>query len=167
MTLSSHIAVRGNLRNLSYSDSLISVLDIENNKFALPPWKQLLQYRVVVCSCSDAGILLGAQCTNRSLMAMEREVATGFRPHRRSRAISQPHWTHLLIDEVCVLAPLSPLTPILTLQRRHKDRSQSSLFQFQSLPSPRTRIRKKLSYLNSRCAVIYINVSSFTIFPKG
>lgn len=60
-----------------------------------------MQFRVVVTSCLDAGILVGAQCTNTRLMAMEDEVAASIHPHRKPKHVVQPHWTHLLIDEVC------------------------------------------------------------------
>ena len=43
------------------------------------PWKTLMQFRVVVTSCLDASILVGAQCTNTQLMAMEGEVAASAR----------------------------------------------------------------------------------------
>jgi hypothetical protein len=75
-------------------------IDIENDKYALPPWKKLMQYRVVVCSCLDASILVGAQCTNRALMTMEEEVTNILHPHRKKKHVARPHWTHLLIDEV-------------------------------------------------------------------
>ena len=76
-------------------------IDVENDKFSIPPWKALMQFRVVVTSCLDAGILVGAQCTNTRLMAMEDEVAATIHPHRKPKHVVQPHWTHLLIDEVC------------------------------------------------------------------
>ena len=59
-----------------------------------------MQYRVVVCSCLDAGVLVGAQCTNRALMMMEEEVTNILHPHRKRKHVARPHWTHLLIDEV-------------------------------------------------------------------
>lgn len=59
-----------------------------------------MHYRVVVCSCLDASILVGAQCTNRALMKMEEEVTNILHPHQRTKHVARPHWTHLLIDEV-------------------------------------------------------------------
>jgi hypothetical protein len=58
-----------------------------------------MKYRVVVCSCLDASILVAAQCTNTSLARLEREILTSLHPHRKLETIP-PHWTHLLIDEV-------------------------------------------------------------------
>ena len=59
-----------------------------------------MQYRVVVCSCLDASILVTAQCTNRALMTMEEEATNILHPHRKKKHVAWPHWTHLLIDEV-------------------------------------------------------------------
>ncbi|KAJ3554546.1 hypothetical protein NP233_g12400 [Leucocoprinus birnbaumii] len=68
------------------------------NKFSIPPFKELMKYRVVACSCIDANILADAQCTNRALMRLENEVITSIHPHSTA-AEAKPHWTHLLIDE--------------------------------------------------------------------
>lgn len=90
---------------------------VEEDKFALPPWKTLFKYRVVVCSCLDANILVGAQFTNRTLMAMEEEVTANYHPHRPQKYIVEPHWTHLLIDEAAqgsepeLLIPISVIVP--------------------------------------------------------
>lgn len=59
-----------------------------------------MKYRVVVCSCLDAGILVAAQCTNTSLMRLEEEVMSSLHSHRETKPPISPHWTHLLIDEV-------------------------------------------------------------------
>ena len=77
--------------------------DIENDKFALPPWKTLMKYRVVVCSCLDAGILVAAHCTNTALMRLEQEITSSLHPHRYTKPNVPPHWSHLLIDEVCII----------------------------------------------------------------
>lgn len=75
------------------------VIDIEDDRFAIPPWEKLMKYRVVVCSCLDASILVAAQCTSHSLSRLEREVLSSLHP-RRQQVDAPPHWTHLLIDEV-------------------------------------------------------------------
>lgn len=59
-----------------------------------------MQYRVVACSCLEASILVEAHCTNEILMDLEEEIITSLHPHRRFQQTVQPHWTHLLIDEV-------------------------------------------------------------------
>jgi hypothetical protein len=88
--------------SLVYQDflSLKLCTDIENNVFSIPPWKKLMAYRVVVCSCLDASILVRAQCANAELKAMEEEISSTIHPHRKANHGFQPHWTHLLIDEV-------------------------------------------------------------------
>jgi hypothetical protein len=72
---------------------------VDNNKFGLPPWPKLMEYRVIVTSCMDANILVEAQCTNTHLMSLEREVTRGLYPRRKIKTAIEPHWTHLLIDE--------------------------------------------------------------------
>lgn len=123
--------------------------DVEADKFALPPWKTLFKYRVVVCSCLDANILVGAQFTNRTLMAMEEEVTANYHPNRPQKYIVEPHWTHLLIDEVYFLPPPSGSSPNDCL-RRPKDPNPNS-----SYPSPllcpicrTTKLFPNHSYLN-------------------
>lgn len=83
---------------------LTKVKVVQNDKFSIPPWKKLMQYRVVVCSCLDASILVTAQCTNSKLMTMEEEVIASLHPNRKQKHVVQPHWTHLLIDEVSFLS---------------------------------------------------------------
>ncbi|KXN83986.1 putative RNA helicase SDE3 [Leucoagaricus sp. SymC.cos] len=69
------------------------------NKFSIPPFKELMKYRVVACSCVDANILADAQCTNHALMRLESEVISAIHPHAMQEVTVKPHWTHLLIDE--------------------------------------------------------------------
>lgn len=60
-----------------------------------------MKYRVVVTCCLDASILVGAHCTNMTLMKLEEELAHSLHPRRKVvLQVVQPHWTHLLIDEV-------------------------------------------------------------------
>lgn len=77
-------------------------IDSAENKFGIPPFRELMKYRVVVCSCVDANILTEAQCTNRTLMRLEDEIMGSIHPHSTARTPAKPHWTHLLIDEVSV-----------------------------------------------------------------
>jgi helicase MOV-10 len=72
------------------------------NKFTIPPFRELMKYRVVVCSCVDAGVLAEAQCTNRTLMKLEDEIIGSIHPHSTRQTLAKPHWTHLIIDEVSV-----------------------------------------------------------------
>ena len=80
-----------------------------------------MQYRVVVCSCLDASILVTAQCTNRALSRLERKVQSSLHP-RRQQVAAPPHWTHLLIDEVSDLS----FSAGLTTRRIHLQAAQGS-----------------------------------------
>jgi hypothetical protein len=57
-----------------------------------------MKFRVVVCSCVDASILVAARCTNAALGLLESTVVGALHPHRRREIM--PHWTHSIIDEV-------------------------------------------------------------------
>lgn len=62
--------------------------------FDLPPLDELLKFRIVVCTCVDAGLLISAGASNQSLHE--------YLPHKGFISEDEPlrsHWTHLLIDE--------------------------------------------------------------------
>lgn len=80
----------------SHTDQALFFADIESDHFALPPFAQLMSYRVVLCSCLDASILLRARASNEDLGLLE--ASTTGTIHRGVSI--EPHWTHLLIDEV-------------------------------------------------------------------
>ncbi len=88
---SSHLLTTSNF-NLTFPK------DVENDKFSIPPLKNLMRYKVVVTSCLDAGILTGARCTNSMLGMLEHSVVNVIHPTHVSSI--KPHWSHLLIDEV-------------------------------------------------------------------
>ncbi|KAL0952433.1 hypothetical protein HGRIS_006704 [Hohenbuehelia grisea] len=99
---------------------------IENDHFALPAWRDLMRYRVVVTSCLDASILVRARCTNRALGIMEAEVSSGLH-HLRGVPDVSPHWTHLLVDEAAqgsepeLLVPISVVLPFSPEEYASKD----------------------------------------------
>jgi hypothetical protein len=112
------------------------------NKFAIPPFQELMKYRVVVCSCVDANILVDAQCTNRTLMRLENEVVGSIHPQSAKRAPAKPHWTHLIIDEVSISNSKSVISHRHEMKYRRPKvqnqnfvyRSPSSLLILPSLP---------------------------------
>lgn len=97
---------------------------IENDMFSIPEWKKLMRFRVVVCSCRDADILVQARCTNRDLGRWEKSVVDSL----RGVAEDSPdfvevgesvrlHWSALLVDEAAqgmepeIVIPLSVVAP--------------------------------------------------------
>lgn len=117
------------LFSLDYNADRIRSADVENDRYALPPWKTLLRYRVVVTSCMDAAILAAAQFSNTALMDIEDELLSSLHPHHKRTRPVIPHWTHLLIDEVrpllLRLRVKSLLTDANTSDRLLKDLSLS------------------------------------------
>jgi hypothetical protein len=72
-----------------------------------------MRYRVVVTSCHDANVLVTARCTNVALAELEESTVCSIHPTREQHMEIQPHWTHLLIDEVCLLL-IPGFSPCLT-----------------------------------------------------
>nr|XP_019043149.1 hypothetical protein I302_07720 [Kwoniella bestiolae CBS 10118]OCF22079.1 hypothetical protein I302_07720 [Kwoniella bestiolae CBS 10118] len=89
------------------------------NAFSIPPFAELMKYRVVICTCQDASVLATANATNIAMMKAESEMLETFHRVSDSSRIRDipPHWTHLLIDEAAqasepeALIPLSVVVP--------------------------------------------------------
>ncbi|KAA8913536.1 P-loop containing nucleoside triphosphate hydrolase protein [Sphaerosporella brunnea] len=104
--------------------TLMAYSHVENDMFTIPEWKILMRFRVVVCSCRDADILVQARCTNRDLGRWEKSVVDSLRgiaedsPEFIERGESvRLHWSALLIDEAAqgiepdFAIPLSVVAP--------------------------------------------------------
>ncbi|KAK0476087.1 AAA domain-containing protein [Armillaria novae-zelandiae] len=97
------------------SDSIRQFCYIENDKFSIPPLKNLMRYKVVVTSCLDAGILTGARCTNSMLGMLEHSVVNALHPTRVSSI--KPHWKTIFSfrlhqgSEPELLVPISVVLP--------------------------------------------------------
>ncbi|KAJ7270752.1 P-loop containing nucleoside triphosphate hydrolase protein [Mycena haematopus] len=114
-TLQPHEMFRLNDPNRTFAEVPLNIRQycyVENDKYALPPWNKLLRYRVVVCSCLDAGILVDAHCTNTALARLEADIVGSLHPRRQVKEPIMPHWTHLLIDEAAQAAEPELLIPI-------------------------------------------------------
>ncbi|KAJ4480980.1 P-loop containing nucleoside triphosphate hydrolase protein [Lentinula aciculospora] len=93
-------------------DSIRQFCYVENDRFSIPPWRMLMNYRVVVTSCLDANILVDSACTNTVLCAFEEYTVSSLHPHRKIKHQIVPHWTHLLIDEAAQGSEPELLVPI-------------------------------------------------------
>ena len=78
--------------------------------FDLPPFRRMMQYKVVVTSCRDADVLVKAELANRSLMKLEKELLSSLR--NDVLPLPDPHWQALLIDEAAQAAEPEALIPL-------------------------------------------------------
>jgi putative helicase MOV10L1/helicase MOV-10 len=103
-------------------DAVLPFCYISKDKFDLPPFKQLMSYRLVVTTCRDASLLLYSRLTNIDLYAAEYGLHTSIHPFAARPSQVEVHWTALLIDEaaqamepealipLCIIVP--PLEPV-------------------------------------------------------
>lgn len=100
-------------------DAILPYCCVENDRFALPPFRALMRYRVVVTTCRDADLLVSARVTNRDLFAIEaylRSLAEAIHPFQKPPSIKL-HWSAVLIDEAAqamepeALIPVDVVTP--------------------------------------------------------
>jgi DNA polymerase III delta prime subunit len=100
-------------------DAVLPFCCISQDKFDLPPFKQLMACKLVVTTCRDASLLLYSQMTNRDLYAAEYGLRTSIHPYAAQPSQVELHWTALLIDEAAqamepeALIPLSIVLPPL------------------------------------------------------
>lgn len=84
---------------------------VDDDIFGLPPFAQLLRYKIVVTTCRDAEILIRARLTNRDLWSLEDALCSQIHPNTATmtRAL---HWTALLVDEAAQATEPETLLPI-------------------------------------------------------
>jgi hypothetical protein len=92
-------------------------------EFVLPPVAELMQFQVIVCTCSDAHILYLAGLTNASLRS-RRQCFQNYVEHGIQQSglciskggtimgASQPHFTHLFVDEAAQATEPETLIPM-------------------------------------------------------
>jgi hypothetical protein len=88
----------------------------ESSCFALPAFKSLMCYKIVVTTCRDASMLMYSRTTNYDLFAAEFGLRQTLHPHEEPPKVDL-HWGALLIDEAAqaiepeLLLPLSVVSP--------------------------------------------------------
>ncbi|CCC14440.1 hypothetical protein SMACR_09221 [Sordaria macrospora] len=99
--------------------NLLPYCYIQNDVFALPPFAQLMSYRIIVTSCRDASMLMYARLTNSDLYTVSSTLQQQIHPTLPPPTKSRLHWGALLIDEAAqamepeALIPLHVVSPPL------------------------------------------------------
>lgn len=84
---------------------------LEDDMFTLPNFKQFMAYSIVITSCKDAAILVGARLTNTDLWYMEKSMIETFHP-KSPPVLPKLHWGALLLDEAAQATELDVLPAI-------------------------------------------------------
>ncbi|KAG0329563.1 hypothetical protein BG000_012070 [Podila horticola] len=119
--------------------------------FDLPPLDDLLKYRIVVCTCVDAGLLISAGASNQSL----REYI----PHKGTTDDEplRSHWTHLLIDEAGQAIEPETDIPLLCVLDECQDPPQIVLCGDHNQLGPKTFLPElQLSFLERLATTVSI-----------
>jgi DNA polymerase III delta prime subunit len=101
------------------SGAVLPFCYVSQYKFDIPPFKQLMSYKLVVTTCRDASLLLYSRLTNSDLYAAEYGLRSSIHPYAAQPSQVELHWTALLIDESAqaiepeALIPLSIVAPPL------------------------------------------------------
>ncbi|KAK3334183.1 P-loop containing nucleoside triphosphate hydrolase protein [Cercophora scortea] len=94
------------------NDALMPYCHIENDSFALPPFRQLMSYRVIVTSCRDASVLMYARVTNTDLYSVENGLRLCLHPLKPPPEPTRLHWDALLLDEAAQSTEPEALIPL-------------------------------------------------------
>ncbi|KAH8889614.1 P-loop containing nucleoside triphosphate hydrolase protein, partial [Thozetella sp. PMI_491] len=79
--------------------------------FCLPPFPDLMKYRVVVTTCRDAALLMYGRMTNTDLFAAEYGLRKTVHPFGLVEPV-ELHWSALLMDEAAQALEAEALIPI-------------------------------------------------------
>lgn len=83
-----------------------------DNLFALPDFKKLMAYKVVVTSCRDADMLVHGRLTNDALASLAADMLSSISPSIKTNMSMLVHWTALLLDEAAQATEPEALIPI-------------------------------------------------------
>ena len=92
---------------------------LAGNTFSLPPFRELMGYKIVVSSVRDTSMLMYARVTNNDLYFHEHGLRNALHPRDEDTAPVKLHWTALLVDEAAqgiepeAMVPLSIVAPPL------------------------------------------------------
>lgn len=117
--LAPHEMLRLNRSSRPFSevaDEILPYCYVSESIFALPPFPQLMKYKVIVTSCRDASLLMYSRMTNSDLYAVEH----GLRQHIHPLSSDTPsrvrlHWTALLLDEAAQALEPEALLPLYVI----------------------------------------------------
>ncbi|KAJ4385901.1 hypothetical protein N0V85_007997, partial [Neurospora sp. IMI 360204] len=92
--------------------NLLPYCYMQNDVFALPPFAQLMSYRIVVTSCRDASMLMYARLTNSDLYTVSSTLHQQIHPTLPRPTKARLHWGALLIDEAAQAMEPEALIPL-------------------------------------------------------
>jgi len=92
-------------------ETLLMYCCIDNNRFSLPSFSDVMKCRIVVTTCRDSCILEQARLTNTALAELEHGLRSALHPTTSMDEV-QLHWTALVIDEAAQATELEALIPI-------------------------------------------------------
>ncbi|TID16903.1 P-loop containing nucleoside triphosphate hydrolase protein [Venturia nashicola] len=92
-------------------ESLMAFSYVENNCFGLPPFKVLMNFKVIVTTCRDADMLVRARLTNRDLCELEQNLQSILHPEDRPE-FRPLHWDAMFLDEAAQATEPEALIPL-------------------------------------------------------
>ena len=96
-------------------DALLPYCCVSGDTFSLPPFAQLMQYKIVVTSCRDASMLMHARMTNSDLYAVEYGLRSRIHPSSPPPPEASLHWDALLMDEAAQATEPQSLVPLFVV----------------------------------------------------
>jgi hypothetical protein len=96
-------------------DTILQYCYTTETQFDMPPFEQLMSYKIVVTSCRDARMLLESRMTNTDLYTVESSLQSRIHPEDPPPTTARLHWDALLIDEAAQATEPETLLPLLVV----------------------------------------------------
>ncbi|KAK4441990.1 putative helicase MOV-10 [Podospora aff. communis PSN243] len=96
-------------------DAILQYCYTNETQFDMPPFEQLMSYKIVVTSCRDARMLLESRMTNTDLYTVESSLHSRIHPEDPPPTTARLHWDALLIDEAAQATEPETLLPLLVV----------------------------------------------------